>query len=156
MKHHIYWTLLLVIMVFPLSLHGQTDRQTLQSAGPVAIVVELVGRDWQTAGLTNAGIKVAIERRLRPTVVIDDAAKSQLYVNVNEIGSNVGAYAVCVSVEFQQQVWILQNRQTIIAPTWSRDSVGIRSVDRLAAVLDLVLSYVDELKSDYAEANRRN
>jgi hypothetical protein len=50
-------------------------------------------------------------------------------------------------------VWILQNRQTVLAPTWGRDSVGVRGPDRLAAIQDLVLEYVGAFIQDYTAVN---
>lgn len=147
--------LVLIALLSPALARAQTERDSLRSAGPVAVVVEVMGSaDVPAAGVTDVALKRAVERWLEQgKIAVDNAGKSQLSVSVNTIRSSVGVYATCVRVEFRQEVWVLQNRQEVLAPTWQRDSVGVRGPDRLMAIGDLVMQYVGEFVQDYTAVN---
>jgi hypothetical protein len=136
-----------------------TGRDTLRSLPGVEVVVDTVPAGIERAGVSAAGLKGALEKRLRAAGITvyasqkdnPSAAKPYLYVHLNAL--EVPAADLCVVavlVQLRQTVRSVITGSSIVdAVTWdSHTVVGVpaKELRRMAEVID---EHADRFISDW-------
>ena len=130
-------------------------RDSLNSIGPIDVVIEGGTPGAKRDGLTRQMLQTAVEVRLRQKgIPLDEDASPYLYVKVNTVKSGE-QYAYCVSVELHQKVLGLAKPTVMDARTWRTIGfLGLVSAARLRDVVrDGVLELVDSFSNDYVAVN---
>ncbi len=132
--------------------------ESLRGLRAISVVIEDLGPDEESLGLTKSRLQTRVELRLRRSgiTVLEDAIPF-LYVNINVKKTSTGLYAVATEVSLKQQVYLVRDSSIeITGVTWNVASVGTVGENRLArSILDHVGKYVDEFANDYLAANPR-
>ncbi len=132
--------------------------ESLRGLRAISVVIEDLGPDEESLGLTKSRLQTRVELRLRRSgiTVLEDAIPF-LYININVKKVPTGLYAVATEVSLKQQVYLVRDSSIEISGvTWNVASVGTVGENRLArSILDHVGKYVDEFANDYLAANPR-
>ncbi len=132
--------------------------ESLRGLRAISVVIEDLGPDEESLGLTKSRLQTQVELRLRRSgiTVLEDAIPF-LYININVKKVPTGLYAVATEVSLKQQVYLVRDSSIeITGVTWNVASVGTVGENRLArSILDHVGKYVDEFANDYLAANPR-
>ncbi len=132
------------------------DVATLQGLAGLAVLIEQVQPDIERAGLTRGELEAEVAAHLRRAgIPVVSSAPAFLYVNVNAVRNASGLYAVNVSVQLEQPVFLARNPRLVHvgATTWSSAVVALSQADRLSAVRGLVTGIVDQFITAYRLEN---
>ncbi len=138
------------------AMEGPFDLATLQGLAALTVLIEQVQPDVERAGLTRGNLEAEVTAHLRQAgIPVTPSAPAFLYVNVNAVRNAAGLYAVNVSVQLEQPVFLARNPRLVHigATTWSSAAVALSEADRLAAVRGLVAGIVDQFIAAYRLEN---
>ena len=142
----------------PAAAQQSTDsaRQSLQDLADVEVVVEALIEDAAIDGLTDDGLRRAVEARLRQAgFALTPTAAAYLYVNVNmTFGS--GIYIYCAELQLRQATRLERDAHVLVpeAVTWQTGIVGaIPELELDAGVTSIVLEQVNEFLGAYEAVN---
>ncbi len=176
------WLLALVVLiVFPTAALAQRP-DVLAGLGSVNVIVENLSQDARDAGLSEEGLKTAVELRLRQSGirVLEDSDPwlyVQLTVASNEVGTRFVGYGYGLNVKlhetgfFQRHVLEAATKTDVDTTTvgeffedlfsysittWQRNGLGHTGRDGYRALIrNDILEFVDEFANDYLAANPR-
>ena len=150
--------ILVFLWMTALGLAQSSKIESLRGLQAVSVVIEDLGPDAESLGLTKSRLHSQVELRLRRSgiTVLEDAIPF-LYININLKKVPTGLYAVATEVSLKQQVYLVRDSSIeITGVTWKVGSVGTVGEDRFAkSILNHVTRYVDEFANDYLAANPR-
>jgi hypothetical protein len=136
-----------------------TGRDTLRSLPGIEVVVDQIPAEIEQAGVTAAGLKADIERRLRAGGVTMYAsqeanpsmAKPYLYVHLNALEIPGQALTViAVQVQLRQTVRALATSSNIVdAMTWDSHTVVGFPAKEMREVVTEVGGHVDRFITDW-------
>jgi len=147
---------------------AQAEEQrvaSLRSLTGVAVTVEAMDPEAERDGLTSTQLQTDVELRLRnagiqilPDVKNQDASEApDLYVKVNAIKSELGSYALTISVSLRQWMVLKDNPDVrIFAPTWTTSAMAIIGEQRLWKVRGYVVDQVDKFIRVYYVMNSQD
>lgn len=141
------------------------SRESLRGISGVAVVVEDIGSDASTDGLSQDAIRAATELILRSKGirVLTNVERTRLgsapylYINVNTLKEELGLYAYAVSVDLKQVVGLLSIKKAQAwGATWSASVVGSVGEANLHQIIaDGVEPLVKDFANDFVLANPR-
>jgi hypothetical protein len=132
------------------------SRESLRGISSVGIVVEDIGSDASTDGLSQDAIRAAAEMILRSKGIrvlpnierTRSGSTPYLYINVNTLKEELGLYVYAVNVDFKQIVGLLSKKGAQAwGATWSASVVGAVGE---ANVRQIVADGVEPLVKDFA------
>jgi len=145
---------------------GEYERETLKDIKGFQFAVENLSSDAKDAGLSKERLQTLVELKLRMAGVkvltqkerLATAGKPYLYLNVNVIETRKGHYAVGVSLDFNQEVYLSRNTNIkCVAATWQVDSINaggnLTEEDLKNYVEKSIEKDLDIFLNDYLAAN---
>ena len=151
---------LLLVRPAPLAASDtQIDRASLTGLAVLSVEVEDLGPLVGKLGLTAAGVRTDVERRLRAAgITITPDADAYLYVHVT-VADPGGALPLpyVVDVSLMQEVTLprgVKTRTPLQCPTWSLNRLGLTTSDRLRPILtERVNEFVDQFVTAFRSVN---
>lgn len=141
------------------------SRESLRGISGVAVVVEDIGSDASTDGLSQDAIRAATELILRSKGirVLTNVERTRLgsapylYINVNMLKEELGLYAYAVNVDLKQVVGLLSRRGAQAwGATWSASVVGaVGEANVRQIIADAVEPLVKDFARDFLSVNPR-
>lgn len=135
---------------------NEYSRQSLKGLNGVAVIVEDLNPEEESAGLTEASIQtdVKLKLRLAGIQVVDEALSHFLYVNVNVVTGSTDYWPYNIDVEFLQDVRLVRDVSIIVAAeTWSVGMAGGISKANVHKIRDYIKDQVDKFINAYLSVN---
>lgn len=162
MPKNALWVFGLTLVAASSVISSEPEQKSLAGISGMNLMVGTLSDDALEAGLSRDQLKADIEEKLRlAQIKVNPKYKPYVYVSINSAfpksasGEEMG-YIAMVKVEFNQEVYVLDNSHRMYAPTWKRSIFiwGARSgfqEDARKRVRDLVDLFI----KDHLAANQR-
>jgi hypothetical protein len=146
----------LLLLHLPVWADTPDERASLKGLGAVAVMVGILGPNWEGNGLTVSQLQTDVELRLRQGGIrVTHEARGYLTVNVTIAKGEAGTYAVNILLRLNQMVRLERNLQNIpnLGTTWQTDDLFLIGAGRLRDVRSKVADLVDKFINAYLEQN---
>ncbi len=148
-------TSVFLFLLFFSSVVAQVEQGTgleVENYREVTVVVETLGPDAASIGLTSERIKNRAELRLRGAglTLIDLSLGGYLYVNINIVGN-----AFSILIGFERLIYYQVNDQVYLtsARTWISGGAGTHG-ESATYILDAIDEYLEGFLIEYLRANQ--
>jgi hypothetical protein len=142
------------------------ERASLAGLPGVKVVIDEIKSDAQADGLSEEGIRTAVELILRSNGIrvltqsewLTTPSGPYLYVTVNPMKSKTGSYyAVGTIIQLNQRVSLVHRPEhTMAATTYEMSGVGIYGTQLLRSLIsDVIEPYVKTFANDFLAVNPR-
>ncbi len=118
------WVLGLVLVAASPIVSSEPEQKSLAGISGMNLIVGTLADDAMEAGLSRGQLKSDVEEKLLlAQIKVDPKYKPYVYVWINSAfpksasGQEMG-YIAIVKVEFNQEVYVLDNSHRMYAPTW--------------------------------------